>query len=218
MSPQPELALYYAPVACSLVPWITLTEAGAAFETRPVNLGNRGQMSPEFLRLNPKHRVPVLVIDGKPLTENVAIQMWIARQFPHARLMPEDPMQYAQATSIVAWCASGIHPTLTPNALPDRFCTLPDSADNVRACAQKLMHEYLAIADQMLAGRDWFLDHFTTADAYFYWCVRRAQMFKIDISAHRDCLAHFERMERRPSVQKLLAFEASVIAKFAAAP
>jgi len=217
MQRQPELVLYYAPVACSLVPWITLTGAGAKFETRAVNLGRRDQLSPEYLRINPKHRVPVLLIDGAPLTENVAIQLWIARQFPQARLMPDDPFAYARATSLVAWCASGIHPTLTPNALPDRFCDLPGAAANVRACAQKLTHEYLAIADVMLAGREWFFDHFTTADAYFYWCMRRAQNFKIDVSAHPHCLEHFKRMADRPSVQKLQAFEADVMAKLAAA-
>jgi hypothetical protein len=50
-------------------------------------------MAPEYLRLNPAHKVPALVIDGAPLTENVAIQMWGARDFPAARLLPADPMQ-----------------------------------------------------------------------------------------------------------------------------
>ena len=31
--------------------------------------------------MNPKHKVPVLLIDGEPLTENVAIQLFIARRF-----------------------------------------------------------------------------------------------------------------------------------------
>ena len=37
------------------------------------------QMKPEYLRMNPKHKVPVLLIDGKPLTENVAL--WMTRAF-----------------------------------------------------------------------------------------------------------------------------------------
>src|ERR1700751_1771551 len=77
-----ELILYYAPNACSLVPYVTLTEANAPFEVRPLNFRKSQHMSPEYLRLNPKHKVPVLVIDGAPLTENVAIQIWIARHFP----------------------------------------------------------------------------------------------------------------------------------------
>src|SRR6266852_8327814 len=83
-----KLILYYAPNACSLVPYVTLTEAGAPFEVRPLNFRKSQHMAPEYLQLNPKHKVPVLLIDGAPLTENVAIQTWIARQFPAAKLLP----------------------------------------------------------------------------------------------------------------------------------
>src|SRR5664279_4909091 len=138
-----NLQLYYGPIACSLVPYITLTEAGAQFEVEVVNFRKGGHMSPEFLRLNPKHKVPVLVIDGEPLTENVAIQLWIANQFPQARLLPAGPAYY-QAISLMAWCASGIHPFLTPNILPQRYCDLPGSEDSVRRCAQKSLHENYA--------------------------------------------------------------------------
>lgn len=214
MMNSPKLALYYAPTACSMVPWILLTEAGAEFETRLVNLGAREQMSSEFLRVNPKHRVPVLVIDGEPLTENVAIQLWIARQFPRAGLMPEESMAFSRAVSILAWCAAGIHPTLTPHALPDRFCDMPGSADSVRRCAQKLLLDYLAIADAMLDKREWFFDHFTCADTYFFWCFRRAQQFDTDVERFANCRAHFARMQARDSVKRLLAFEAQVIEQF----
>ena len=52
---------------------LNLTEAGADFEVIPVNMGKGQQNSPDYLKLNPKHKVPVLVIDGEPLTENVVI-------------------------------------------------------------------------------------------------------------------------------------------------
>ncbi len=212
-----KLKLYYAPVACSLVPYVTLTEAGADFEVEAVNMGKGRHNTPEYLKLNPKHKVPVLVIDGEPLTENVAIQIWIARNFPQAKLLPADPMKEVKAISIMAWCASGIHPALTPNANPKRYCDLPGSEDNVKQCAQKLLVENFTIANEMLAGREWFFDHFTAADAYFFWCFRRAVIFKIDVTPYPNCVAHYERMQERPSVKKLLAYEAEVQADFAKA-
>ena len=214
----PHLVLYYAPVACSLVPYITLTEAGAAFDVQTVNMGRREHLSADFLRLNPKHRVPVLVIDGEALTENVAIQIWIARQFPGAQLLPTGPLQEARAIALLAWCASGIHPTLTPNARPERYCDLPDSADSVRRCAQKMLFGYLRLADDLLVGREWFFDHFTAVDAYFFWCFRRATLFHIDVSAFSACQAHFDRMLQRPSVRKLIAFEADTLEQFKRSP
>ena len=69
-----EITLYYAPIACSLVPYVTLTEANANFSVQTINLQKGQQNSTDYLRLNPKHKVPLLLVDGKPLTENVAIQ------------------------------------------------------------------------------------------------------------------------------------------------
>ncbi len=215
-----KLILYYAPVACSLVPYVTLTEAGADFEVVPVNMGKGQQNNPEYLRLNPKHKVPVLLIDGDPLTENVAIQIWIARNFPKARLLPSDPKEEIKAISLMAWFTSGIHPALTPNNSPQRYCDLPGSEDSVKRCAQKLLNEHFTVADGLLAGRETFFEHFTAVDAYFFWCFRRATQFKLDtmdLSKYRNCMAHFERMKQRPGVQKLLEFEAKVQREFAQA-
>ena len=212
-----KLTLTYAPIACSLVPYILLTEAGAAFDTQAVNLGKGEHHGTEYLRLNPKGKVPALIIDGAVLTENVAIQIWIARQFPQAQLLPADPMDYVRAISVMAWCAAGIHPKLTQQQRPERYCDLPGTADNVLAHGSHSLFELFAIAEGMLTGREWFFDHFTCADAYFYWCFRRGSLFKPDVSGFHNCMAHMKRMEQRPSVQKLLAFEKQVQADFAMA-
>jgi glutathione S-transferase len=214
------LQLYYTPVACSMVPYINLTEARADFEVMPLNFSKGEHMSPEYLRLNPKHRVPVLMIDGEPLTENVAINLWIARTFPQAKLLPIDPKQEIKAISLMAWCASGIHPALTPNALPKRFCDAPDSEESVKQCAQKLLAEHFGIADSLLAGREWFFDHYTAPDAYFFWTFLRALRFDVkylDLSKFQNCQAHLNRMKQRASVQKLLAFEKQIQEAFAKA-
>jgi glutathione S-transferase len=209
--------LYYAPKTCALVPYVTLSEAGADFVVRNVNSRSGQLKTPEFLRLNPKHKVPVLLIDGEPLTENVAIQIWIARQFPQARLLPQDPKKEIKAISLMAWFSSTIHPHLTPNARPENYCDLPGSADAVKRVGNKMLFEDFKIADGLLAGREYYFDHFTAPDAYFFWCFRRAITFNLDLSAFPHCMAHFERMQLRPSVQKVLAHEKQVEADFARA-
>lgn len=74
-----KLTLYYAPFTCALVPYVTLTEAGADFDVCNVNTRAGGNRTPEFLALNPKHKVPVLVIDGEPLTENAHFERMLER-------------------------------------------------------------------------------------------------------------------------------------------
>ena len=208
-----QLVLYYSPISCSLVPYIALLEAGANFEVRIVDFKCGAHHSEEFLRINPKHQVPVLVIDDEPLTENVAIQLWIARHFPEAQLLPTGHLKEFKAISLMSWCGSGIHPFLTPNVLPQRYCDLPGSEESVRRCAHKMLREKYQIAENLLAGREWFFDHFTLPDAYFFWCFRRGMQFKVDISEFTNCKAHFERVSQRASVLKLLAFEARTMAK-----
>ena len=205
------ITLHYSPIACSLVPYVALTEAGADFDVAVVNFLKGEHMGPEYLRLNPKHKVPVLVVDGEPLTENVAILQWIARHFEAAQLLPSGTDEF-RAIALMSWCASGIHPTLTPNVLPQRYCDLPGSEDNVKQCAHKVMLENFAIAENLLDGREWFFDHFTIPDIYFFWCFRRAKQFEIDLSAFPSCNAHFERVSQRPSLVKLLAFEKAALA------
>jgi len=212
-----KIVLYYGPIACSLVPYVTLTEAKAEFEVRPINLAKRQQMSPEYLKINPKHKVPVLEVDGKLLTENVAIQSWIAHTFPQARLLPADPWQELKAISMLAWCSSGIHPFLTRINAPARVCDVPGTEASVKKLATEGLAETFQIADDMLAGREWFFDHFTAVDAHFFWCYRRASQFELPLAGYKSCNAHFERMKGRASVQKVLAYEKDVLAQFAKA-
>ncbi len=212
-----KLTLYFAPMTCALVPFVTLTEAGVDFDVHNVNTRNGGNRTPEFLRLNPKHKVPVLIIDGEPLTENVALQIWIARQFPQAKLLPADPKEEIKAISLMAFCASGIHPKLTPNARPENYCDLPGSEESVKRVANRLLFEDLKVVDDLLAGREWFFSHFTACDAYFFWCFKRAISFKLDLAAFRNCHAHYGRMQGRPSVQKVLAYEKKLQEEFARA-
>jgi len=64
-----KLTLYYAPITCSLVPLVTLHESGADFDVKPISLKNKQQHDAEYLRINPKGKVPALVVDGEVLTD-----------------------------------------------------------------------------------------------------------------------------------------------------
>jgi glutathione S-transferase len=149
------------------------------------------------------------------LTENVAMQIWINRNFSAARLLPSDPMQELRAISLLSFCASGIHPFLARINAPARVCDAPGAEGAVRRIAQELLFEKFQVMEDLLAGRDWFFDHFTAVDAHFFWCFRRGTQFELDQSRFKNCTAHFERMKARPSVQKLLAYEKQVQTEFA---
>ena len=83
--------------------------------------------------------------------------------------------------------------------------------------AGKLLLGYMTIADAQLAGREWFFSHFTSADAYFFWCFKRGGELGVNQKAYPNCNAHFTRLHSRPSVAKALAFEKETMAGFAKA-
>ena len=209
-----NIQLYYAPITCALAPYITLTEAGAEFEAIPLNFRQQQHMSPEYLAINPKHKVPMLVVDGKKMTENVAIQQWIARTFPAANLLPEEEWDELQAVSLVSWCSSGIHPFLRVINGPPKVCDISGTEENIRNYAAEHVYECFQIAENLLDGKEYFFAQFTAPDSNFYWCFRRAGQFNLNLSSFPNCQAHFDRMETRPSVRKLLAFEEKVQAAF----
>ena len=210
-----EIALYYAPNTCALAPYITLTEAGADFEVRPLNYRKRQNLSPEYLKINPKHKVPVLVVDGKILTENVAIHQWVHRTFPNAKILPADPWEELQAISLHAWFASGIHPYVSRINNPPKVCNAAGASDIVVKVATEALFECFRIADDKLARREYFFDHFTASDAHFFWCYRRSIQLGVELSGFPNVMGHFKRMQERPSVKKLLAYEKEVEQGFA---
>ncbi|HKX56039.1 MAG TPA: glutathione S-transferase N-terminal domain-containing protein, partial [Xanthomonadales bacterium] len=90
--------LYMAPGTCARVSSICLEELGLDFETVVIRFMRGEHKSPDYKKLNPKGKVPTLVIDGESLTENVAIISYLNERFAEARLMPEaaDPLTRAR--------------------------------------------------------------------------------------------------------------------------
>ena len=156
-----EIALYYAPITCALAPYITLTEAGAKFEVRLLNFRKGQHTSPEYLQINPKHKVPLLIVDGRILSESVAIQTWIARTFPQAKLLPADPWQELHAISLMSWCSGGIHPFLARINSPSKVCDVPGTEDSVKklaaqtlwSCSRSPTIFWLAVISSLITSR-----------------------------------------------------------------
>ena len=204
-----DITLYHSPGACSMATYISLCEAGAEFDIKIISLKNNDQSDPEYAALNPKKKVPYLVVNGRGLSENIAIQAWIAETFPAANLMPADPWDSKRALSYMGWFGAGIHPNLTRHFKPVKFCSDVNSHDDIKQKARAMYMEQLALIEAELAGKTWFFDHYTVCDSYFFWIYERAVVEGFDLTAFEYCTAHSVRMRERESVQRVLAHTAS---------
>jgi len=86
------MKLYYMPGACSIGIHVLLEEIGKPYDLQKIDGAKQEQYGPEFVKLNPKSKVPTLQRDdGSVLTEFPAIATWLARKNPEKGLLPSDP-------------------------------------------------------------------------------------------------------------------------------
>ena len=126
-----DLKFFYSPGACSLAPHIVLEETGAAYEPMHIALAKGEQRTPEYLRINPKGRVPALAEGAWTLTENPAILRYLARRFPETELWPNETQEEARCAEWLAWLASTIHVAYAHVRRPERYAGDPKAIEDV---------------------------------------------------------------------------------------
>ncbi|MEY8881515.1 MULTISPECIES: glutathione S-transferase family protein [Donghicola] len=114
------------------------------------------EMDTDFLRRNPAGKVPVLRLNGKILSESMAICEYIEEVYPDPALMPYSPEERYEVRRLVSWFDDKFHSEVTQNLLYERVnkklmkSGYPDSKA-VKMGAQKIKYhlDYMA----------WLLDH-----------------------------------------------------------
>lgn len=89
---------------------IGLNLKGLAYDTVPVNLVANQHQTPAFTALNPQRLLPALEVDGRTLTQSLAILDWLDETVPEPPLLPADPFDRALVRSMAQIVASDIHP------------------------------------------------------------------------------------------------------------
>jgi glutathione S-transferase len=186
------LTLYFAPGSSSFAVHIALHEIGAAFEGKPMSFKNNDLRAPDYLALNPEGKVPVLLIDGRPLTEVAAILYYLAKRFPEAGLLPRENLEAeAQALSWMSFIASTLHPA--------------------RRRGLDYATQVYGIADTRL-GQGWALgQNYSIADIHLfrlYW--RLFNSLKPAAGTFPNLDAHYARMMARPAVQQTIRIESAI--------
>lgn len=169
------LTLYWAPGACSFVPHVGLEAARAEFEPKMVKLHKGEHRTPAYLAMNPNGQVPVLLVDGRPLTQIVAICDYLDRRFPDAGLLPREPWERSQALSQLAWMNSTVHTTATRFFFPERYAESEAARAEVRKRATEDFRGYLERIQNTLSRASFWL-----RDAYLFTLLRWGGFAGID--------------------------------------
>jgi len=207
------LQLYFAPGACSFVPHVGLetirAATGAAFEPKLVKLHRGEHKTPEYLAMNPNGQVPVLVADGKPLAQIVAICDFLDRSFPQAGMLPAETWARAQAMSQLAWMNNTVHPTFTHVFRSGDFAESEAAQADVRRVAAARFRGYLERIQTWIASASpyWFGPRITFHDAYAFTLLRWGGFAGVDPASLPAYNAYIERVMAAAPVAAVLERE-----------
>ncbi|NKE66651.1 glutathione S-transferase family protein [Ramlibacter sp. RBP-2] len=207
------LKLYYAPGACSFVPHALLEAAGATFEPVLVKLHKGEQQSAQYLSLNPRGQVPVLVDDGEVITQILAIVTWLDHRFPQAGFLPREPLERVRVLETLAWMNNTAHPTFTHVFMPHKFAAGPEAQAEIKAQAASAFGAILGEIDAMASraaesGRA-FLGgaSFGPLDAYALTLLRWGGFAGHDPQRFPALWAHVQRVAALPPVARAIERE-----------
>jgi maleylacetoacetate isomerase len=89
---------------------IALNLKGAAYQRFPVDLLDSAQKRADYRARNPQGFVPMLEVDGRPLTQSLAIISWLDAAMPEPALLPADPDERAHVLALALIVACDVHP------------------------------------------------------------------------------------------------------------
>ena len=205
------LTLYYAPHTCALATHIVLEETGAGYTAKRIDFASNQQHSPEYLKINPKGRVPALITDRGILTETPAMLVYVAQSFPEARLAPmDDPFLFAQIQSFNSWLCSHLHVAHAHRMRGYRWVDADDAhsiAAMQRKVPQSVGESFAMIEHEMLKG-PWVMgERYTICDPYLFTLAQWLEADGVDPTSIPRVIDHRRRMSERATVRKAIAEE-----------
>ena len=198
------MKLYYSPGACSLSPHIALLEAGLPYDLVKVDLrAKKLENGDDFLKVNPKGQVPVLVLDsGEVVTEGPVIVQMIADKVSAKNLAPaRDSAERYKLLEWLNFITTELHKNIGPQFSPVL-------SDDAKAFFKDRAISKFRYIDGALTGHDYLMGkQFTVADGYLFTMLAWADRMKFDLSGLSNLKAYQARVGARPKVQEALVKE-----------
>jgi glutathione S-transferase len=185
--------------------WVA-KEVGIAYEHLPIEIGDAGARSPEFLALNPNGRLPCIVDDGFVLFESLAITLYLAKKHALGTLYPATLEDEAKVWQWSLWALNEVDRGVNIWSL-HAVRLSPDERDAAkRNEALNVLAAPFRVLDNAVANRPYLLgDAFSIADLNVAAVISRA--VEMDLSAVPHLQAWLTRCLDRPAAREALALK-----------
>ncbi|MEM7016090.1 MAG: glutathione S-transferase family protein, partial [Pseudomonadota bacterium] len=191
-----NITLYHFPRACSQVTMNALEEAGLEYDDIVINILKGEQKSPDYLKIHRSGKVPALVFDGKVMTENASILIFLDSLKPEAHLLPktDDPVAKANMYSDLIWCSGTIHPAVRQVRMPVRFTDGDPSG--VQEKGREYVHGIIAqVNEQVADGNWWYGEQWSIVDVYLNWLFTTAASAGFPVEQYPNVQDHMQRVQ-----------------------
>jgi GST-like protein len=185
---------------------IALEELGLDYDMEWVHLDQEEQMTPEFLALNPNHKVPVLEDDGQVIWESGAILLHLGeRHDPAGIILPNDPKTRMEAIQYAFFQTGGVGPNLGRLGAALR-AEGEKNVEMIQIFAGEIKR-LMAVIDRILSdGREYLAGPYSIGDImHFPWLQIMKDLGAREILDLERVSSWLERIEARPAVAKGMA-------------
>lgn len=205
-----EITLYTAPTANGWKASIALEELGIDYDVEYLHFNKNEQKTPEFLKLNPNGRIPVIVDhdnDDFVLAESGAILLYLAER--SGKLWPTDPRLRHQAMQWLMFQMSAVGPMLGQAMFFQRIAAPKGIVDEY--AIERYVTEskrLLGVLNDALSDQEYLCGEYSMVDiATFPW-ARAYRWANVDVSDLTHLTAWLVRVEAREAVQRGLCVPA----------
>ena len=203
------MILYYAPDTCALASHIALEHAGADYRLERIDFSRNEQRAPEYLRINPRGRVPALATPRGILTETPAILLFIAQSFPAAGLAPlDDPFALAEVQAFNSYLCATVHVAHSHRMRGYRWADDPTALEAMKKKVPQSVGECFDLIERELLQGPWVRGTtYTVCDMYLFTLAQWLEADGVDVTRLPRVMDHRRRMSGNPVVARAIAAE-----------
>ena len=182
---------------------VVLAEKNLPYEIVPVDLTKKEQKNPEYLKMNPYGKVPVLTDDSTVLYESLIINEYLEEKYPAQSLLPKDPAKKAKARILTDYGMAHFdspYQKLRMELMKEAKEQSQPIIDSAKADLKKLLQRF----EEELGEQQYLVGDFSLVDANLIPRFTRLEGFGILPDPSLPRLGKYmERMKARPSVKAL---------------
>jgi glutathione S-transferase len=183
---------------------VVLAEKNLPYEIVPIDLRAQEQKTPDYLKMNPYGKVPVLTDDATVLYESCVINEYLEEKYPNPPLMPKEPGQKAKARILIDYGMThfdGPYQKLRMELMKEQKDQNPQVIDGAKSELRKLLQRL----ENEIGTQQYLMGDFSLVDADLLPRFTRLEGFGVLPDPSLPRLGKYlERVKARPSVKPIL--------------